>query len=372
MKKIMLGLVVLLTIGLTGCIPTVTDNDPEFTTTYTESELRDLIEELIPEATVETTFDLDSFQQAVTTMISQVSSGVLGVVNENTLGSGGTGSGVVYKHEDGFYYLVTNQHVVEDYSTLTLVYEKNGLLFEIADENITLLGQDETTDLAVLKFESDEDFAVIPLGDSYNIEVGDFVFAIGNPLGFTYYGTVTMGVISGTARYVTSGTFDATLLQHDAAISPGNSGGALVNINGELIGINNMKIVEDNVSNIGFSIPVNTVKRIAADLEDDGIITRPYLGISTYAQVNECGLDYGVCVTVQAGGAAENAGLEDDDIIIGYKNEGMEDYLEVLNFNDLREAILNSYVGETIQLKYVRDGIEYYSIETVLGTHPDD
>jgi len=370
----MAGLVlVALIIGLTGCIPEVTNtDDTEFTTTYTEAELRALIEELLPEATVDTTFDLASFEDAVTLMISQVSSGVLGVINVSTLGGGGTGSGVVYKHEGDFYYLVTNQHVVADYATLSLVYEKNGLLFEITDEDITLLGEDETTDLAVLKFESTEDFSVIPLGDSYQMEVGDFVFAIGNPLGFDYYGTVTMGVISGTARYVTDGTFDATLLQHDAAISPGNSGGALVNINGELVGINNMKIVEDNVSNIGFSIPVNTVKRIVNDLEDDGIITRPYLGISTYAQVNSCGLDYGVCVTVQAGGAAANAGLQDDDVIIGYKNEGMDSYLDILNFNDLREAILNSSVGESIQLKYVRNGIEYYSIETVLGTHPDD
>lgn len=369
MKKLMVGLVALLTIGLTGCIPTVDDNtDNEFTITYTEAELRAMIEEMIPEATVETTFDLASFQEAVTTMISQVESGVVGILNANV----GTGSGVIYKHVDDYYYVVTNQHVVDSYTALSVVYEKNGLLFEISDDDITVLGEDVTTDLAVLKFYSTEDFSVIPLGDSYDIEVGDFVFAIGNPLGFDYYGTVTMGVISGTARYVSSGTFDATLLQHDAAISPGNSGGALVNINGELIGINNMKIVEDDVSNIGFSIPSNTVKRITADLEDDGIITRPYLGISTYAQVNVCGLDYGVCVTVQPGGAAEAAGLEDDDVIIGYKNEGMTEFLNILNFNDLREAILNSYVGETIQLKYVRDGIEYISTETVLGTHPDD
>lgn len=373
MKKILLGLMVLLTITLSGCIPTTTDPNDDITTTYTEEELRALIEELMPEANVDTTYDLDTFQQAVTDMVGEVKSGVLGIVNENiVIENSGTGSGVIYKQEGGFYYLVTNQHVIDNYSELTLVYEKNGLLFEIQNDAITVLGQDETTDLAVLKFTSSEDFNVIPLGDSYDIEIGDFVFAIGNPLGFDYYGTVTMGIISGTSRYVSSGTFDATLLQHDAAISPGNSGGALVNINGELIGINNMKIVEDNVSNIGFAIPSNTVKRIADDLEDDGIVTRPYLGISTYAQVNVCGLAYGVCITVQPGGAAEAAGLQDDDVIIGYKNEGMTDFIDIFNFNDLREAILNSSVGETIQLKYVRDGIEYISVETVLGIHPDD
>jgi serine protease Do len=178
----------------------------------------------------------------------------------------------------------------------------------------------------------------------------------------------------GTARYVQSGTFDATLLQHDADISPGNSGGALVNINGELVGINNMKIADDNVSGIGFAIPSNTVARVAADLEDDGIISRPYLGISSYVQVNVCGLDYGVCVSVLPGGAADDAGLEDEDVIIGWKNitTGMTEFKDVMNFNDLREAILNSSVGDTVQLKYIRDGVEYISDETVLNLPPDD
>ena len=149
-------------------------------------------------------------------------------------------------------------------------------MFEIS-QDVTLLGYDATTDLAVIRFESDEDFTVIPFGDSYEVEVGQTVFAIGNPLGFEYYGTVTSGIISGEARYMKDGSFDATLLQHDAPISPGNSGGALLDINGNLIGINNRKIVLEDVSNIGFAIPVNTVKRIAADLEDDGIVVRPAL-----------------------------------------------------------------------------------------------
>ncbi len=371
MKKILLGLVLVLGITLTGCIPSDTDEDPEIGITYTEEELQELIESLIPEAHVDTTYDLLSFEDAVTDMLAVARNGVLGVVTETVLGNG-TGSGVIYKKVDDTYYLVTNHHVVEDQTDLAIVYEKNGLLFEITE--VTLVGSDETTDLAVLTFESTEDFTVIPLADSYEIELGDFVFAIGNPLGFDYYGTVTMGVISGLARYVNDGQiggFDATLLQHDAAISPGNSGGALLNLNGELIGINNLKIVDEDVTNIGFAIPSNTVARITADLEDDGEITRPYLGISTIAQVNECGMSFGVCVTV-LGGAAEVAGLEDDDVIIGYLNEGMDDFLVINNFNDLREAILNSSVGETIQLKYVRNGIEYISLETVLTAHPED
>jgi len=304
-------------------------------------------------------------------MVDEASSGVLGIISSSLAGAG-SGSGVVYKQVGDTYFLVTNHHVVDGATALTVVFEKNGLLFEIDNEDITLVGSDPTTDLAVLAFESDEDFTVIPFANSYDLKMGQFVFAIGNPLGFDYYGTLTMGVISGLSRYVTDGNFNATLLQHDAAISPGNSGGALLNINGELIGINNMKIVDDSVNNIGFAIPSNTVKRIIDDLEDDGSVTRPYLGVSTAANVNQCGYDYGVCITVQANGAADNAGLQDYDNIIGYKNEGMDDYMDIYNFDNLKEAILNSSVGETIQVLYIRNGIEYESLQTVLGQHPDD
>lgn len=373
MKKLLLGLVLVLGFTLTGCIPEDTNENP-ITTTYTEEELLDLIESLIPEANVDTTYDLTSFQEAVTQMVNESRTGVLGVVNTSFVGQS-TGSGVVYKKEGNNYFLVTNNHVVEGDGVLSIVYEKNGLLFVIQNSDVTLVGTDPTTDLAVLSFTSDEDFAVIPFADSYDIELGQFVYAIGNPLGFEYYGTVTMGVISGLARYSRDEDtgFDATLLQHDAAISPGNSGGALLNINGELIGINNMKIVDADVSNIGFAIPSNTVARITADLEDDGVVTRPYLGVRSYATTNTCGLDYGVCLTeATEGGAAANAGLQPEDIIVGFKNEGMDEFLEINNFNDLKEAILNSSVGESIQLKYYRDGIEYISPDTILGTHPDD
>lgn len=383
MKKIFLTLTILLTFTLAGC--TLTPTDP--VDTLTEAEIEQLVLDYLEdyENTVTTTYDLQSYEAAIVEMLDEARSGVLGVIAQSDI-SGGTGSGVVYKKEGTTtYYLVTNQHVLVhsdatgDYlsHTISLVYEKNGLLFEITNDSIEVLGVDATTDLAVIRFESAEDFSVIPFGDSYDLEIGQFVYAIGNPLGFEYYGTVTSGIISGLSRYVDDGDFNATLLQHDAAISPGNSGGALLNSNGELIGINNMKIVLEDVSNIGFAIPSNTVQRIANDLEDDGIITRPYLGISTYAQINACGLDYGVCVAVQEGGAAEAAGIEDNDVIIGYKNSGMDDFIEINNFNDLKEAILNSSVGETITIKYLRGSVEsgfteIISNETMLGVHPDD
>lgn len=337
---------------------------------YTQEELQVLIQSLLPEAKYDTSYDLDSFQSTVIDMLTYVRNGVLGV-SVMTAEGGGSGSGVIYKKDGTDYYMVTNEHVVEGATSIRVVYEKNGLLFEISS-GIELLGADPVTDLAVLKFSSDEDFSVIPLSDSYDLELGEFVYAIGNPLGYDYYGTVTMGIVSGLARFVSDGTFDATLLQHDAAISPGNSGGALVNINGELVGINNMKLVQDYVSGINFAIPSNTVKRVVEDLEDDGIVTRPYLGISTYATVNVCGLDYGVCVDVQPLGAAEEAGLENGDIIVGYKTQDMSDFMDIYNFNDLREAILNSSVGDVVVLRYYRNGTIYESDTATLDVHPDD
>ena len=370
MKKLILILTVAMTLLLTGCIPVEQEPDVE---PLTEEELTALIEELIPEASVDTTYDLTSFQTAVTEMIAAARHGVIGIISASVEGTQ-SGSGVIYKQVGDTYYVVTNYHVIEDSTSLQVVYERYGVLnFDISDEYIELIGSDPTTDLAVFTFESTETFAVIPLADSYEIAVGEFVFAIGNPLGFEYYGTVTMGIVSGLTRFVVGDGFNTTLLQHDAAISPGNSGGALLNINGELIGINNMKLVDDYVTGIGFAIPSNTVRRITMDLEDDGIVTRPYLGIVSNPSINVCGTEYGACVIeVYTGGAAEAAGIIDFDTIIGYKVSSYDEFRVIYNFDDLREAILNSRIGEEVQLRYIRDGEIFTSDVATLGTHPDD
>ena len=330
MKKTLLLVTIFTGVILTGCIPTTEEvkEDKYIESSLTREQIIALIEELTPEAEVNTIVDISDFQDQLTSIVGEARNGVLGILNTSDFGQS-SGSGVIYKKEANLYYLVTNHHVVDGANFLTIVYEKDGLLYEISNEYVELLGSDPVTDLAVLTFNSLEDFTVIPLADSYEIELGEIAIAIGNPLGLEYYGTVTMGIISGLARYVQDEEFNATLLQHDAAISPGNSGGALLNINGELIGINNLKIVDQDVSNIGFAIPSNTVKRITADLEDDGIVTRPYLGILTIAQINVCNDGPGVCVSVQVDGAAYDAGLVDGDTIIGYKTIEMDNFIEI-------------------------------------------
>ncbi|MGM0435716.1 MAG: S1C family serine protease [Bacillota bacterium] len=382
MKKITLLTVtfaLLLTLGACDVLPFQDDDPDVIDTAYTEQEMREIIEDLMPESYESVEYDLGSLEEAQTDMLETRSDSVIGISVDG--GAGGTGSGVVYKKDGNDFYAVTNYHVLEDYTSIQISYEKNGMLFNTTQsavapsisDKIDVLGMDETTDLAVIRFESEDNFYAAEFADSYEISVGQYAFAVGNPLGFTYFGTVTMGVISGLSRYVPDSTLEVPFIQHDASISPGNSGGALFDINGDLIGINNMKIVQDTADNIGFAIPSNTVKRIIEDLEEDGEVTRPYLGISSNAQVSACGQDIGVCLsTVETGGAAEEAGLESGDIITGYQIETWEAMQDVDNFTTLRELILNSTVGDSIRIRYERDGEEFTSDYVELKIHPDD
>ncbi len=345
----------------------------------TESELVELIKSLLPEDQRTTTYDLKAFQDDIVDMLETRRQSVIGLQVER-LGSGSIGSGVIYKAEmssyDGgrhTYYVVTNHHVIENAQSITVVYERFGILNEIPSSDVELLGSNATTDIAVVTFKSTETFPTVEFANSYDIRPGEFVFAIGNPLGFSYYGSVTKGIISGTARFLTVDDFDATVIQHDAAISPGNSGGALFDINGRVIGINHMKLDQAQAANIGFAVPSNTVERIVRDLEEFGFIVRPFLGITASPFFSDCDYEYGACISsVVAGGAAEAAGIQAGDAIIGFKHEGDEEFMDVFNFNDLREHILNSRVGDVVIILYVRDGEYRESDPTTLDSHPDD
>ncbi len=340
-------------------------------TDLTRDEIKDLIVDMMPEDRYQSTFDLGGFEEALTHMLEARGHSVVGIRNYQAF-TMGTGSGVIYKSEGNTYYVVTNDHVIENFTELEIVYERYGILNTIEDSAITFLGTDPVTDLAVLRFTSNQHFPTVDFADSYDLRVGQFVFAVGNPLGFEYYGTATIGILSGTARFLESGSFNATVLQHDAALSPGNSGGALFDIDGNLIGINHMKIIDSVATNIGFAIPSNTVQRVVNDLEAFGEVIRPFLGVSSNVFVNLCGEPFGACVEVLPGGAAEAAGLQDGDTIIGYKHESDDDFIDIFNFNDLREAILNSRVGDSVIIQYVRDGETMESEPTTLNRHPDD
>ena len=205
------------------------------------------------------------------------------VVGVRSLNSNGviiaTGSGVIYKHVDDKYYVVTNNHVVENGVSFTVVFEDGT---EIAAIN---RGVDELVDVAVLYFFSENEYPVAEFGDSDMLQKGEMVVAVGHPSGFNYFGSMTFGIVSGLKRYFdidNDGVNDMFVgyIQHDAAINSGNSGGALFNLDGELIGINVIKLTAVNIEGMGFAIPSTLVQAIVADIEEFGYsMQKPVLGI---------------------------------------------------------------------------------------------
>ncbi|MDA8212036.1 MAG: trypsin-like peptidase domain-containing protein [Clostridia bacterium] len=264
----------------------------------------------------------------------------------------GSGSGVLID-EQGF--IVTNNHVVEGAEKL-VVSLANGKELEGK-----LIGRDPRTDLAVVKIDPSQagKFLFARLGDSDKVMVGELAVAIGNPLGEEFARTVTAGIISALNRTVEVGEGQKfTLLQTDAAINPGNSGGALVNNQGEVIGINSVKIINEKVEGMNFAIPINTAKPIIRDLITQGKVIRPWLGI-LYRGVNindqakeQYGLpvNYGIVVdSVVLNGPAAKAGMQDKDILIAFNDK------KIATFPDLQQALEKTKVGDNVTVTIVRD-----------------
>ena len=264
----------------------------------------------------------------------------------------GAGSGVIFR-KDG--YIVTNNHVISG---------AKEIIVSLADGRSMpgkLVGADELTDLAVVKVDAD-DLPTAELGDSDDIMVGEPAIAIGNPMGLEFQGSVTSGVISALNRSLEINDSVLKVLQTDAAINPGNSGGALVNADGKVIGINSAKIARSDIEGMGFAIPINTVKDIVNDLMTSGKVTRPYLGVGIFDK--ETAARYGYILNVDKGvyienitvnGPAYKAGLRRGDIILSIGDK------ETNKVSDVRNTILDSKVGDTVKVKYERDG----SVSTV-------
>jgi serine protease Do len=270
-----------------------------------------------------------------------------------------SGSGVVISKDESFYYIVTNNHVIQG-ATQLLVGINNKTI------EAKVVGKDPFSDLAVLKIKKDKiEKEIIPivLGDSDNIKQGNTAIAIGNPLGYNY--SVTVGVISALNRKLDiSG--DVPLIQTDAAINPGNSGGALINGNGELIGINSAKIASANVEGMGFAIPINYAKPIIKQLIDNGSVKRPYLGIMGKTVTEELSdlyeLPLGVVITqVGEGTPAQKADLVPGDVIIKL-NETRINSIEKLS-----DEIMNYSVNDPIELTIIREGKKKLIKKVTLG-----
>ena len=257
------------------------------------------------------------------------------------------GSGVIFDARQG--YIVTNAHVVENASEITVTLQDG------RDLTASLVGSDQPADIAVLKVSADG-LSQMPLGDSSRLEVGDFVVAIGNPFGLQH--TVTSGIISGLARTGINPDGYEDFIQTDASINPGNSGGALVNLRGELIGINAEILSNSGGSmGIGFAIPVNMVRSVVEQLVKYGAVRRGQLGVSMYTVTPEIAHSLGlasaagaVVSQVVAGSPADKAGVRIGDVITSVNGQPVKSYSE------LRNAIGLQRVGDRVDIGLLRDG----------------
>ncbi len=278
-----------------------------------------------------------------------------------------TGSGIIVS-EDG--YIVTNNHVISSesssyYAITEATRIKVNLYNDTESYEATVVGTDTYTDLAVLKIEK-TGLNPATLADSTEVKVGEFVMAVGNPLGMDY--SVTSGIVSAINREIENEGTIFTAIQTDAAINSGNSGGALVNSNGEVIGINTMKFAGDGIEGIGFAIPISSATSVIEQLIEFQTVKRPYIGIVGSSVDSSVAKRYnipeGIYVEeVTAGSPAETAGLKQSDIIT--KIEGKD----VKTVNELNQIKYTYSIGDTVKLTIYRNG-ETLEIDLVLAELP--
>lgn len=307
-------------------------------------------------------------------IVAEVSPAVVGVANireqfnfwqQEGSGEQGTGSGVIYKVAGDKAYVVTNHHVIQGADTVEII---------LADETrveAAILGSDLYTDLAVIEMDASHAEQTIELGQSADVKVGEPAIAIGNPLGLNLSGSVTQGIISGTQRSIPQdfnndgrADWQAEVIQTDAAINPGNSGGALLNIAGQLIGINSMKIAQSAVEGIGFAIPIDDALPVIEELEQTGEVTRPFLGVEAYSLGDIPQTEWkrslnlpdevegGIYIrSIEPMSPADRGGLQEFDVITELDGDPIADIVE------LRKHLYSEKnVGENLAIVFYRDG----------------
>ena len=280
-----------------------------------------------------------------------------------------TGSGIIIS-DDG--YIVTNNHVVSsESSSYYAIQEATGISVKLYNDDTSyeakIIGTDEYTDLAVLKIEK-TGLTPATLGDSTKVKVGEFVMAVGNPLGMDY--SVTTGVVSAIERDVVADGKSYSVIQTDAAINTGNSGGALVNSVGEVIGINTLKLAGNGIEGVGFAIPISSTTSIISQLIEHKEVIRPFIGIAGSAidsyDAQRYNLPQGVYVDeVTKDSPAEKAGIKKSDIIT--KIEGKE----VTTVDQLNRIKYNYNVGDKVKLTIIR-GTEELEVEVTLIATPKE
>jgi len=255
----------------------------------------------------------------------------------------GVGSGFIMSREG---YILTNNHVVEEADQIK-VKLSNGKEYEGK-----VVGRDPKTDLALVKIEGSSDLQPLKLGNSEDLKVGSWVVAVGSPFGLEQ--TVTAGIVSAKGRVIGSGPYD-NFIQTDASINPGNSGGPLVNLKGEVVGINTAIIAEGQ--GIGFAIPINMAQEIASQLQNQGHVTRGWLGVNIQEVTPELAKSFGLkdnkgalVSQVVPNSPAEKAGIEQGDVILQFDGK------EVSDSKELPRIVASTPVGKSVTVKIARDG----------------
>ena len=317
----------------------------------------------VSKSIVENVSKVELTENSIALSVEKAYDGVVTVVSYKNNQKISTGSGFVYKKDDKVGYITTNNHVVDGADKVEVVMSNNETV------EATILGKETYSDIAVLSINKDKVLSVLEIGDNSKMKLGDTVFTIGAPMGLEYSGTVTKGILSGKDRMVevsfsgSTSDYYMKVLQTDAAISPGNSGGPLLDVNGAVIGINSLKLVKDEVEGMGFAIPIEDALTYAKSLEKGETIKRPFIGISMM-DINQTtylwqygisvpkNITEGVVVIATQVGSPAASKIDKGDIITGIDDE------KISTVAELRYELYKHNPGDTIKIKYLRNNKE--------------
>ena len=377
-KKVILTFIFALVVG--ACTSSIVEDQPPTSTIeISEAEKSESLPEV---ANTEILQEIDSTptptiksqqmlvgSRSIADLVDSVAPAVVSIVTQvdqrsffGTTRTTGSGSGVIF-NENG--YILTNNHVVEDAAAISVT------LFDGRELGAKLIGRDSRTDLAVIRID-EENLSVASLGDAAQMRVGEWVVAIGNALGIPGAPTITVGVVSAKGRFLD--TSDGTLsglIQTDASIYPGNSGGPLISMKGEVIGINTAVWRGDDAENIGFAVSTETAKPVADQLIKNGRVIRAYLGVSLTELDRPTAIEMGLKIregivvrTVTPGTPADIAGIQSEDVIVGLGLHSVPDLVA------LERLLIGTFSpGETTDVDLVR-GSDDLKVEITLGENP--
>lgn len=308
--------------------------------------------------TTKTIKDVTVTDTGIADAVEKVYNSVVTVKNYSRGKLYSTGSGFVFKTDSKYGYILTNYHVINGGSNVSVIFTNN------KEEEVNVVGYDEYSDIAVLAVDKDKVISVATTGSSEDMRIGDTTFAVGTPVDSSIYSwSVTRGILSGKNRMVQVDNYVMSVLQTDTAINSGNSGGPLCNSNGEVIGITNMKLASSQIEGMGFAIPIEDALKNAETIISGQKISRPYIGVSIYDATNYFSGETGLYVEyVEKDGPADKAGLKKGDKIIKVGD------VEVNNSSYFRYQLYKYNIGDKVKITVSRNGSEKTLTVTLTGS----